>query len=183
MNLSTLSSEQHRAIQAINLVVFDVDGVMTNGSLTFLPDGQEVKTFHVLDGLGIKMLHQVGIKTAIITGRRSAQVEQRAQSLNITHVVQNREDKLQALEELWAQIGASAETTAYMGDDLPDLQALQTVAFSGAPPNAHPVVLQNVHWCSKKCGGAGAVREFCEVILTEQGKLDNLLKIYYLENP
>lgn len=175
---STLSSTLKQRLQAIRLVVFDVDGVLTNGALNFLPDGQEVKSFNTLDGLGIKMLQLAGIKTAIITGRSSPQVSMRAKALGIDWLIQGREDKLIALEEIWKESGESATTTAYMGDDLPDLSAITTVAFGATVPNGHPFVCKHADWCSTRRGGEGAVRELCELILCEQSKLDRLFEAY-----
>jgi 3-deoxy-D-manno-octulosonate 8-phosphate phosphatase (KDO 8-P phosphatase) len=155
----------------ITLVVFDVDGIMTDGSLHFLPDGREVKMFNTLDGLGVKLLHNAGIETAIITGRRSPQVEIRAEALGVTYLRQGRDDKLDALKEIWKDSEHSASTTAYIGDDLPDLSAIRAVALGATVPNAHPFVLEHAHWCTERTGGYGAAREFCEAILEAQGKL------------
>lgn len=171
----SLTEALKQRIQAIRLVVFDVDGVLTTGALNFLPDGQEVKTFNTLDGLGIKLLHQAGIRTAIITGRSSSQVSMRAKALGIHWLLQGREDKLVALEEIWQESGESAATTAYMGDDLPDLSAITTVALGASVPNGHPLVCQEADWCSRRQGGEGAAREFCELILASQGKLNELV--------
>ncbi|MCD8513194.1 MAG: HAD hydrolase family protein [Nitrincola sp.] len=174
----SLGDALKQRLQTIHLVVFDVDGVLTNGSLNFLPDGQEIKSFNTLDGLGIKLLHQAGIKTAIITGRSSSQVSMRAKALGINWLIQGREDKLIALEEIWKESGESAATTAYMGDDLPDLSAITTVAFGATVPNGHPLVIKEADWCSHRKGGEGAARELCELILLEQGKLNALLEAY-----
>lgn len=171
----TLSDTLKQRLQNIRLVVFDVDGVMTNGSLNFLADGQEVKSFNTLDGLGIKLLHQAGIRTAIITGRSSSQVSMRAKALGVNWLIQGREDKLTALEEIWQESGESAATTAYMGDDFPDLSAITTVAFGATVPNGHPLLRKEADWCSIRRGGDGAVRELCELILAAQGKLNDLL--------
>lgn len=173
-----LSAVLKQRLLGIRLVVFDVDGVLTNGSLNFLPDGQEVKSFNTLDGLGIKLLQKAGIKTAIITGRSSSQVSMRAKALGIDWLIQGREDKLIALEEIWKDSGESAATTAYMGDDLPDLSAITTVAFGASVPNGHPLVCKESDWCSTRRGGEGAARELCELILHEQGKLNALLEAY-----
>lgn len=170
-----ISDSLKQRLLGIRLAVFDVDGILTNGGLHFLPDGQEVKTFNTLDGLGIKLLHQAGIRTAIITGRSSSQVSMRAKALGIHWLLQGREDKLVALEEIWHESGESAATTAYMGDDLPDLSAIITVAFGASVPNGHPVVCQEADWCSTRRGGEGAAREFCELILAAQGKLNDLI--------
>lgn len=174
----TLSDILRQRLLGIRLVVFDVDGILTNGSLHFLADGQEVKTFNTLDGLGIKLLHEGGIKTAIITGRSSSQVSMRAKALGIHWLIQGREDKRVALEEIWHESGESAATTAYMGDDLPDLSAITTVAFGATVPNAHPLVCREADWCSKRRGGEGAARELCELILAAQGKLNDLIGAY-----
>jgi 3-deoxy-D-manno-octulosonate 8-phosphate phosphatase (KDO 8-P phosphatase) len=172
---NSLSAQLTERLRPVKLVVFDVDGILTNGQLNFLPDGQEIKSFHTLDGLGIKLLHKAGIETAIITGRSSPQVEQRAKALGIHYLVQGREDKLVALEELWKQHHHSAATTAYIGDDLPDLAAIITVAFGASVPNGHPLVRAEADWCTSRKGGEGAAREFCEVILAAQGKLNALI--------
>ena len=172
----TLSAALKQRIQSIRLAVFDVDGILTDGSLYFLPDGQEVKAFNTLDGLGIKLLQKAGIKTAIITGRSSSQVSMRAKALGVNWLVQGREDKLTALEEIWHESGDSAATTAYIGDDLPDLAAIITVAFGVSVPNGHPVVCKEADWCTSRRGGEGAAREFCEVLLSAQGKLTGLIE-------
>lgn len=174
----TLSDEQTAKLRSVKLAVFDVDGILTNGQLLFLPDGQEVKQFNTLDGLGIKLLQKAGIETAIITGRRSPQVELRARSLGITHLEQGREDKLVALKELWQRTGLSAEETAYIGDDLPDLSAIRAVSFGATVPNGHPLVQEHADWCSQRRGGEGAGREFCEQILSAQGKLTSIQEPY-----
>ncbi|MDF2182185.1 HAD hydrolase family protein [Neptuniibacter sp. CAU 1671] len=175
---NTVAAELTAKLQNIRLVVFDVDGILTNGQLLMLPDGQEVKQFNILDGLGIKLLMQAGIETAIITGRRSPQVEQRAKSLGINHLRQSREDKLTALTELWQETGHTAESTAYMGDDWPDLSAIRACTVGATVPNGHPLVQQHADWCSSRSGGTGAAREFCELILSAQGKLDALAEAY-----
>lgn len=165
-------------LENVKLAVFDVDGILTNGQLLFTADGQEVKQFNTLDGLGIKLLQQAGIETAIITGRRSPQVEQRAKALGITWLEQGREDKLVALKELWQRSGHSAETTAYIGDDLPDLGAIRAASFGACVPNGHPMVQQHADWITHRRGGEGAGREFCEIILQSQGKLEAILDTY-----
>ncbi len=173
-----LSDELNNKIKDITLAVFDVDGILTSGQLLFLPNGQEVKQFNTLDGLGIKLLMEAGIETAIITGRSSPQVIQRSRSLGINYLQQGREDKLTALEELWGNTTHNADTTAYIGDDWPDLSAIRACAFGATVPNGHSVVKEHADWCSTRKGGEGAAREFCEQILSAQGKLDNLLAKY-----
>ena len=165
-------------LQDISLAVFDVDGILTSGQLLFLPNGQEVKQFNTLDGLGIKLLMDAGIETAIITGRSSPQVQLRSKSLGITYLQQGREDKLTALEELWAKTSHNAVTTAYIGDDWPDLSAIRHCAFGATVPNGHALVKEHADWCTTRKGGEGAGREFCELILAAQGKLESLQKKY-----
>ncbi|WP_415892231.1 KdsC family phosphatase [Neptuniibacter sp. PT8_73] len=162
------------SLENITLAVFDVDGILTSGQLLFLPNGQEVKQFNTLDGLGLKLLMEAGIETAIITGRSSPQVESRSKSLGINYLFQGREDKLVALEELWSDTAHDASTTAYIGDDLPDLSAIRYCAFGASVPNGHEFVQQHADWCSTRRGGEGAAREFCEHILEAQGKLEQL---------
>lgn len=165
-------------ILPIQLAVFDVDGILTEGRLHFLHDGTEFKSFNILDGLGLKLLMQSGIETAIITGRSSPQVLKRAESLGINHLQQGREDKLDALKELWDKTGFSAQNTAYMGDDLPDLGAIRAVNFGATVPNGHWFVREHADWCSNTPGGQGAVREFCDLVMTAQGTLDAALNNY-----
>ncbi|EMV9185913.1 HAD family hydrolase, partial [Escherichia coli] len=118
--------------KAVRLAVFDVDGVLTDGKLYFLPDGGEFKTFNTLDGQGIKMLMNSGVRTAIITGRSSPVIERRAKNLGINHLFQGREDKLVALDELLAELGLGYEEVAYLGDDLPDLPAIRRAGLGMA---------------------------------------------------
>jgi len=178
MQLDSLSVSLRQALGEIRLAVFDVDGVLTDGRLNFLADGREVKSFHTLDGFGIKQLHRCGIETALITGRRSPQVEQRAEALTITYLRQGREDKRAALDEIWQISPHDAATTAYIGDDLPDLPAIRACGFGASVPNGHPLVRQEADWCSRAAGGRGAAREFCELILAAQGKLDAIYAEY-----
>ena len=162
----------------IKLMVFDVDGVLTNGQLMFTEDGIELKAFNSLDGHGIKMLHQAGISTAIITGRTSNIVIDRAKALGITHLYQGREDKKQALLELLNETSYSLEEVGYVGDDLPDLGAIRAAGLGIAVANAHWFVKENAHWKTALPGGSGAAREICDLILDAQNKLTPLLNAY-----
>lgn len=162
----------HSNLINIRLVVLDVDGVMTDGQLTYDSTGQESKSFSIKDGLGIKLLQRHGIKVAIITGRVSAMVDRRAKELGIDIVIQGREDKLTALKEVIAQQKIDLDQCAYMGDDLPDLAAIASVGFGTCPADAVPAVWNRVHWTSQYAGGAGAVRELAEYLLHAQGRLD-----------
>ena len=173
-----LNAELIDKIKPVRLAVFDVDGILTEGRLNFLNDGTEFKSFNILDGLGLKLLMNSGIETAIITGRTSPQVLKRAESLGINHLQQGREDKLEALKELWARTGFSAENTAYMGDDLPDLGAIRAARFGATVPNGYWFVREHADWCSTTPGGQGAVREFCDLVMCAQGSLDSALENY-----
>lgn len=175
MELNTALKAQ---LEPIKLLVMDVDGILTEGTLSFLPDGSEIKTFSILDGLGLKLLMHSGVETAIITGRSSPQVELRAKSLGINYTQQGREDKLTALSELWQRTGYNASNTAYIGDDLPDLSAIRTCQFGATVPNGHWFVRQHADWISSTPGGRGAVRELCDLIMSAQGTLDSALGAY-----
>ena len=162
----------------VKLVVFDVDGVMTDGRLYFTSLGDEIKAFNVKDGLGIKWLQDSDIQTAIITGRTSDLVNKRATDLGITHIQQGREDKVVALKELLATINIGPEEVAYMGDDLPDLSAIRYVGLGATVADALPIIAEHSQWQSQCNGGEGAVRELCEFILSHQNKLDAIHKGY-----
>ena len=150
---------------ALRLLALDVDGVLTDGRLYYGNDGEELKAFNIKDGLGLKLLQQAGVAVAIITGRRSQIVERRAAELGIAHVVQGREDKRAALEELCAGLGLTLAQCAYMGDDLPDLGALRAAAIGLAPADAVEAVAEAADWQSRYPGGGGCVREACEQLL------------------
>ena len=150
---------------ALRLLALDVDGVLTDGRLYYGNDGEELKAFNIKDGLGLKLLQRAGVAVAIITGRRSQIVERRAAELGIAHVVQGREDKRAALEELCAVLGLSLAQCAYMGDDLPDLGALRAAGIGLAPADAVDAVAAAADWQSRYPGGAGCVREACEQLL------------------
>ena len=171
-------SDLLKRTQAIKLAIFDVDGVLTDGKLYFLVDGSEFKTFNTLDGQGIKMLINSGVRTAIITGRKTPVVERRAQNLGIQHLYQGREDKLDVLDELLAELGLNYEQVAYLGDDLPDLPVIRRVGLGMAVANANEFVREHAHGVTSARGGEGAAREFCELIMRGQGTLDAAQSAY-----
>lgn len=173
-----MNPELLQRAQAIRLFVMDVDGVLTAGGISYTANGDELKTFNIRDGLGIKLLQRAGIETAIITGRRSAIVERRATELGITHVFQGHEDKRAAFEQLLSNTGLTADAVAYIGDDLPDLPLIRQAGLGLTVADGDPRACAAAHWISSRPGGAGAVREAAEMILTAQGKLDTLLKTY-----
>jgi 3-deoxy-D-manno-octulosonate 8-phosphate phosphatase (KDO 8-P phosphatase) len=162
----------------IRLMVFDVDGVLTDGSLHFGADGEMIKTFNVLDGHGIKLLQQSGVTTAIISARQSALVARRAADLGITHVQQGVHDKLSGFQALLAECGVDAEASGFIGDDVIDLQVLTRVGFAASVPNGHPEVRSRVHYVTTASGGHGAVRELCDFILRAQGNYEAALAPY-----
>ena len=154
-----------RAAQ-IRLVVFDVDGVFTDGRLYYGADGESLKVFHVHDGQGIKRLLKQGIEVAVISGRDSAAVTRRMQDLGIKHVFQGDEDKLPLFERLLAEFGLSARQTACVGDDLPDLPLMERAGLAIAVANALPDIREHAHYVTRAGGGLGAVREVCDLILS-----------------
>ncbi len=162
----------------IRLVLFDVDGVLTDGGLYLGDDGQEYKTFHSRDGHGMVMLRDSGVTLGIITGRRSEVVRIRMQSLGIQHVHQGCRDKLPPFIELAERIGVPHDQVAYVGDDLMDLPVMRRVGLAVAVADAHPVVREHAHWITPSAGGRGAARDLSELILDAQGKLDGLIAGY-----
>lgn len=153
----------------LRLLVLDVDGVLTDGRLFYGNDGEELKAFNIRDGLGLKLLQRSGIAVAIITGRRSDIVQRRAQELGIERVIQGREDKRQALEELCAELGLSLDTCAYMGDDLPDVAAIRAAGCGLTVADACAAAAGAAQWQSARRGGEGAVRDACEALLVARG--------------
>lgn len=150
----------------IELLVLDVDGVMTDGRLHYDADGREAKVFHVRDGLGIKRLMAADVQVAVISGRSSTAVAKRLSELGIRHVTLGRDDKLAALRELLGRLGLeSLSTVAYVGDDVPDLPAIEAVGLGIAVADAHPDVRDKAQALTERGGGQGAVREVCDLLL------------------
>jgi len=162
----------------IKLVVFDVDGVLTDGSLFLGDDGQEYKAFHSRDGHGMKMLQASGVDIAIITGRTSQVVQHRMDNLGIQHIYQGQLDKLPAFEELIQKLDISPDRAAYVGDDVVDLPVMRRAGLAVAVQDAHPLVKEHAHWCTPNGGGRGAARDLCELVMRAQGTLDNQLARY-----
>ena len=156
----------------IKLIVFDVDGVMTDGSLYLCDDGQEFKAFHSHDGLGMKMLKASGVEMAIITGRSSNVVIKRAENTGVAHFYQGVEDKLEALEHLAQKLGLELSQCAFMGDDVVDLPPMRRSGLAISVPAAPPLVKQHSHYVTTLEGGHGAVREVVELIMQAQGTYD-----------
>jgi 3-deoxy-D-manno-octulosonate 8-phosphate phosphatase (KDO 8-P phosphatase) len=162
----------------VRLMIFDVDGVLTDGGLRYGARGETIKTFHVLDGHGIKLLQQFNVKTAIISARKSEIVVQRAKDLGIDWLRQGAQDKRAAFEELLTELGMRAEQCGYMGDDLVDLPVMTRVGFCASVPNAHPEVRTRAHLVTHAAGGHGAAREVCDFILRAQGNYEAALAPY-----
>lgn len=163
------------ALKNLKFMAFDVDGVMTDGTLTYLPDGSETKTFYTLDGAGIRMLQKSGIVVGWITGRSSPAVEHRAKNLGITHLAQGVSDKHKVFGTWLQEAGLDYSQAGFMGDDLIDLAVMKACAFSAAPANAVSIVKQTAELVTVENGGRGAVRAVCEHILQAQDKLNDFL--------
>lgn len=164
-----------RRAARVRVMVFDVDGVLTDGGLRYGPAGELIKTFDSLDGHGMKLLAEAGIVTAIITGRQSDIVAKRASDLRVEHVYQGVRDKREAFEDLCGKLSVTADVCGHIGDDWPDLPVLTRVGFAACPANAHAEVKARSHWIAATRGGDGAVRELCDFVLRAQGRYDALL--------
>lgn len=159
--------------KAIRLLLLDVDGVLTDGRLYYGNNGEELKAFNIQDGLGIKLLQRNGVKVGIITGRSSELLARRANELGIDLVVQGREDKLIALQEVLKTHDYRMEEIAFLGDDLPDVAVIRQVGLGVAVANARHFVVENAVWQTNASGGHGAVRELVDMILHAQDKLNS----------
>ncbi|WP_438970298.1 3-deoxy-manno-octulosonate-8-phosphatase KdsC [Methylophaga sp.] len=163
----------------IKLVVFDVDGVLTDGRIIIGDDGEEYKAFHSRDGHGMKLLQYTGVEIAIITGRTSKTVEHRMTSLGIKHVYQGKRIKLPVFEALVRELGLSADECAYVGDDWVDLSIMSRVGLAVAVQDADAVVKKHAHWITPSNGGHGAAREVCELIMEGQGNLQDQIERHF----
>lgn len=170
--LSDIAADVLARAAKIRLAVFDVDGTLTDGRLWYGEDGRETKVFHVHDGLGLKRLQSHDVQVALITGRISHPVALRAAELDIAHVYQGQTDKRHSLQELLDALHLAPEQVAFIGDDLPDLAPMRIAGLAVAVANAHPWVVEQSHWQTRHCGGEGAAREVCDLILQAQGKSD-----------
>lgn len=178
MELNDLPADIRERAAHVRLAVFDVDGVLTDGRLWFAEDGRELKAFHVHDGLGLKRLLANGIEVGIITSRISHLVTERMAELGVVHVYQGQEHKPACFEKLCHALKLEPAQTCYTGDDLPDLAVMRQVGLSIAVANAHPWVRHHAHWHTQRAGGAGAVREVCDLLLGAQGKAEVELQHY-----
>ena len=171
--------EHMRRAAAVKVMIFDVDGVLTDGSLTYGPDGEVTKTFFVLDGLGIQLLNKTGVQTAIISARKSPIVVKRAADLGIAHVYQGIHDKRIGFAELLQATGVSPEECGYIGDDVIDLPLFTRVGLAITVPSGHPEVQHRAHYVTRIAGGKGAVREVCDMIMRAQGTYEQALAPYF----
>lgn len=162
----------------IKLVIFDVDGVLTDGRLYFTGEGDAMKAFHVHDGLGMTFLQKIGIELAIITGRKSEIVKQRAAGLNIKYVYQDKMNKLKPYEQLIETLNITDKEVAFIGDDLLDLPVIRRVNLGIVVSNALDYVKEHADWVTTKPGGNGAVREVCDLILKAQNKFEFIQNQY-----
>ena len=159
-------------------MIFDVDGVLTDGSLFIGDDGQEYKAFNSKDGHGIRMLQECGVGAAILTGRQSEVVRHRTRDLGIELVMQGYRDKRPAFEALLKETGLTPEVIAYVGDDVVDLPVMKQVGLAIAVADAHPMVLEHADWVTRAAGGRGAARDVCEFLMRARGVLDEKLASY-----
>lgn len=162
----------------IKLLLLDVDGVLTDGTIIYTDDGNEIKSFHTRDGLGIRLLQEAGVQVGLITARQSKAVSRRAQDLKLNHVYQKVGNKVEVYERLRQEMKLQAEEVAYMGDDWLDLPLLARVGFAVTVADAIIEVRERVHYVTRNVGGRGAVREICDLIMAAQGVHEAMLTRY-----
>ena len=165
-------------VQPVRVVFFDVDGVLTDGSLQFTEQGEAIKRFNTLDGHGVKLLQKSGITPAVVTGRDSVPLRLRLQQLGVVHAVYGTEDKVPAAKSILNSLKLDWSQAAAMGDDWPDLPVMQRCAFACAPANAHQENLAVADYVTQALGGHGAVRELCDLLLMAGGHYVRLLREY-----
>lgn len=164
--------------EKIELLLLDVDGVLTNGSITYTQQGEEIKSFHCRDGFGINILRKVGVEVGLITARRSESLLRRAQDLSLTHVYQGVRNKVECYRSILSTLHLTPVQTAFMGDDWLDLPLLTKVGLAAAVADCAPELKGIVHFLASKDGGTGAVRELCDLIIEAKGKREVLLQEY-----
>ena len=176
LKAESMSSNNFNKFKPIKLLILDVDGVLTDGSIVYSDNGQELKTFNAKDGLGLRLLQDAGIMVGIVTGRRSEALSHRCENLGISLLYQGVGDKAAALGSILKQTGVTVDEIAAMGDDLPDLTLMKRIGCSIAPADADEIVRGHADIVTGAKGGAGAVREVCEGILKAQGRWEAILE-------
>ena len=166
------------AAQGVRVAFFDVDGVMTDGGILYSDEGETIKRFNTLDGLGLKLLQRAGITPVVITGRDSKPLRKRLEALGVQHVHYGTEDKRPAAEKTLGSLKLDWSQAAAMGDDWPDLPVMRRCAISVAPPDAHIEVRQCARYVTQAAAGKGAAREFCDLLLVASGRYAQLLEAY-----
>ena len=167
-----------KKLKHIRLLLLDVDGVLTDGSIIYNDEGSETKIFNAKDGLGLRLAMSAGIEVAIVTGRRSKALRHRCDNLGIRYLYDGVGVKAQMLAEIVAQTGIGPEQAAFVGDDLPDLPLMRRVGLAIAVADAHDIIRDHAHWTTRATGGHGAVREICEALLTAKGLWDEIVSRY-----
>lgn len=170
-----IASQYFNIAAKIKLLICDVDGVFSDGRIYLGNDKEELKAFHTRDGYGIKCLLQAGVNVAIITGRKSAIVERRMQSLGIEHIYQGQDDKNIAYQKLITLLNIEPNEISYIGDDLVDWPVMSQIGLSVCVKDGHPLLAQRAHLITRTAGGFGAVREICDLILEARNELDSYL--------
>lgn len=165
-------------LKRLQLLLLDVDGVLTDGSIFYNDDGREIKVFNARDGFGIKLVIQAGITVGIVTGRSSEALRHRCENLGIQYLYDGVKDKAGMLDKIAIQTGIDAEHAAFVGDDLPDLPLMRRTGLSIAVADAHEIVRQKADWTTRAPGGSGAVREVCEALLKAKGLWDEIVARY-----
>lgn len=174
----TTSVDLKQRCQTIELLLADVDGVMTDGGIILDSQGIETKRFHIRDGMGVRLWHKAGYRFGLITGRSSHMVKMRAAELGIDILRQGIDDKLEALRQILRELGLAARSVCYVGDDLPDLPVVRSVGLGVAVADACDELRAAAHWTTSARGGQGAVRETIELILRHQQRWDDVIQAY-----
>ncbi|MGA3114235.1 MAG: HAD hydrolase family protein [Syntrophobacteraceae bacterium] len=177
-NIDAPQGELKQRILPVRMMIFDVDGVLTDGRVIYMDDGSEIKEFDVQDGHGIKLLQRAGIEVALISGRACRAVEHRASGLGIARVYQGSKVKTEPYEQLLAETGLKEYETGFMGDDLIDIPVMRRAGFAVAVPNGAPHIFPYAHYITRASGGRGAAREVCEMILQVQGLWESVMERY-----
>ena len=172
MNTSTFPEK----LKKIQLLLLDVDGVLTDGSIIYSDEGRETKVFNVKDGFGLKLIMSAGIKVGLVTGRTSNALQRRCRELGIKYIYDGVQQKARLLDKIVAETGVGADNTAYIGDDLPDLPLMRRIGLAIAVADAHEMVRDYADWITAAPGGRGAVREVCDALLKARGDWESLME-------